>query len=429
MTKQRGVMFAQPLRGLLWGMTFQLAVVLSEQANAPGYLGCFGDDYDRALPAGFGEDYYEQSVEWCFRYCLEGRSRQHKYAGLEYTTECYCGDNDNYDKHGRQPESDCQDKCPGNSDQICGDRWRLSVYRISQGVCSNDIGPPTNGDHTINNPRSLDYNLNNFKFFRTRVDFSCDVGYTLHGASSIECIDTGYNNVTWSDSVPTCQVPTTTSEFTTNVPTTTIPQSTVVDERGTLTAAGAPSLTRSSSKTPGTNNPNVGALKTEMIIGIAVGGAVLVALGLLAILLCVKKRKNSRQKDPAVAMATIGENFINNTYGLPEVVSQSMPEQSPPPIYSQVIKRKTDCDDLYATPDDVTSPVKEDSPENQSHNAGFVSLSRDQESGWVENSLYACESFPVEPEATINDSDGQTSTGPPQNMEEKSSWVENIIYE
>ncbi|XP_038072986.1 uncharacterized protein LOC119741307 [Patiria miniata] len=170
--------------------------------EVPGYLGCFGDASDRALPFGPAIEYNQQSVERCFRNCLE--PTEYKYAGLQDAQECWCGNND-YDKHGEEPDSDCQDVCTGNSDQICGGGWRLSVYRVSQGVCSNDIGPPTNGDHTITNPPSLSYNLNNFKFFGTRVDFSCDPGYTLHGTSSIECIETGYSNVTWSDSVPTCE--------------------------------------------------------------------------------------------------------------------------------------------------------------------------------------------------------------------------------
>ncbi|XP_038066018.1 proto-oncogene tyrosine-protein kinase receptor Ret-like [Patiria miniata] len=174
----------------------------SGECAAPGYLGCFGDAEYRSLSVGPAATEYEQSVEWCFRNCLE--PTEYKYAGMEYKYECWCG-NDNYDKHGKEPDSDCKYFCPGNSNQICGGKWRISVYTVSQGVCSNDIGPPTNGDHTITNPRSLSYNLINFKFFGTRVDFSCDPGYTLHGASSIECIETGYNNVTWSDSVPTCE--------------------------------------------------------------------------------------------------------------------------------------------------------------------------------------------------------------------------------
>ncbi|XP_022089715.1 uncharacterized protein LOC110978762 [Acanthaster planci] len=333
-------MFTLPLWVLIWGMTFQLLFVLSKQGNGPGYLGCFGDYYNRALPIGPAIDRNKQSVEWCFRYCLESSSTKYKYAGVEFTTECYCGSNEDYDKHGNKPDSECRHRCPGHNDQICGDNWRISIYSISQGVCSNDIGPPTNGDHTITNPRSLDYNLNNFKFFGTHVDFSCDVGYTLRGASSIECIDTGYNNVTWSDSVPRCEVPTTT------MPSTTFQSTTV---------AIAPSSTRFNRDTPGPNNPNTGELKTATIIGIAVGAGVVTALVLSAIFIW-KKRRNTRKKRPAVTLAKTGDRYTNNAYGL---VSHSVSNQVNAPVYSAVIQQKSHCDDVYTTPDDVTSSRKE----------------------------------------------------------------------
>ncbi|XP_038056081.1 fibroblast growth factor receptor 2-like [Patiria miniata] len=266
-------------------MTFLLAFVPSKQQNLPGYLGCFGDSNDRALPA-IRESSNAQSVERCFRHCLE--PTQYKYAGLVYSYECYCGNNDDYDKHGEKPESDCQDRCAGNSDQICGDGWRLSIYRISDGVCSNDVGPPTNGHHVITNPRSLSYNLNNFKFFGTRVDFSCDPGYTLHGASSIECIETDYNIVTWSDSVPTCEVP--------QSRTTKIALSTTPPQTRTTTVVSSTAVTQSwISGVHLTTSYDVGSSNEPSGVGVIVGPlvagfvVVLAALGLL--ILCMWRRK------------------------------------------------------------------------------------------------------------------------------------------
>ncbi|XP_038056083.1 protein SLG1-like [Patiria miniata] len=400
---------------LLWLMTFQLAFLPSKQQNSPGYLGCFLDvNGDRALSVGPAEEY--MSVEWCFRHCLEPTA--YKYAGLQYAHECWCGDNEDYDRHGEQ--SDCRDKCTGNSDQICGDSWRISVYRVSQGVCSNDIGPPTNGHHDITNPRSLSYNLNNFKFFGTRVDFSCDPGYNLHGASKIECIETGYNNVTWSDSVPTCEVP--------SIQTTL--QSKVTDSLMTIGNSKTdemPSSTDFISETPANNNPNTGVLQKGAIVGIAVGAGILTVLILLVILLC-KKRRKPKKKRPDVTVATIGDRYTNNAYALPEIVNQSITDQSTMPVYSRVIKDRTDSDDVYATPDDITSPGGDgNAPSDQ---AKGVTASRDQENGWVENTLYACESFPAEPApARVKYSDGQTNSGPPLKMEGKPGWVENNIYE
>ncbi|XP_038064858.1 uncharacterized protein LOC119735224 [Patiria miniata] len=97
----------------------------SGECAAPGYLGCFGDAEYRSLSVGPAASEYEQSVEWCFRNCLE--PTEYKYAGMEYKYECWCG-NDNYDKHGKEPDSDCKYVCPGNNNQICGGSWRISVY-------------------------------------------------------------------------------------------------------------------------------------------------------------------------------------------------------------------------------------------------------------------------------------------------------------
>ncbi|XP_038064855.1 uncharacterized protein LOC119735220 [Patiria miniata] len=98
----------------------------SGECAAPGYLGCFGDAKNRSLTVGPALDHNEQSVEWCFRNCLE--PTEYNYAGLEYAHECWCG-NEDYDKHGKEPDSDCIYFCSGNSDQICGGDWLLSVYR------------------------------------------------------------------------------------------------------------------------------------------------------------------------------------------------------------------------------------------------------------------------------------------------------------
>ncbi|XP_038056080.1 fibroblast growth factor receptor 1-like [Patiria miniata] len=264
----------------------KLVFVLSQPRNAPGYLGCYVDCEDvtcvsdtRVLPIGPIHS-INQSVEWCFRRCLDVEYISYRYAGLEYAHECFCGSNEDYERDGERADYECQYRCRGNRNQLCGDSNRISIYEILQGVCSNDTGPPTNGDHVITNPRSLSYNLNNFKFFGTRVDFSCDPGYTLHGASSIECIETGYNNVTWSDSVPACEEPqsrTTTAgvDFITSNDISSKPNTSPVITAGV-------SVGVSSSNEPS----DVGVIVGPFVAGLIV---VLAALGLLII--CMWRRK------------------------------------------------------------------------------------------------------------------------------------------
>ncbi|XP_022089706.1 cell wall integrity and stress response component 3-like isoform X2 [Acanthaster planci] len=386
----------------------RLVLVLSQPQNAPGYLGCFGDCVgvfcSRALPIG-PKDSDLQSSEWCFRHCLDVEPVIYKYAGLEYEYECFCGNNEDYDKFGKKPESDCQDRCKGNTDQICGDSDRISIYRISQSVCNNDIGPPTNGDHTITNPRSLSYNLNDFKLFGTRVDFSCDVGYTLHGASSIECIDTGYNNVTWSDFAPTCQAPTTTKPMTT-LPTTSVY---LTSNRTTPsnTETNLPSYTTDEGARD--DNQTTGQLITGTVVGVVIG-ALLALATLVASAVFVWRnrfRKTREMNTSDIAMDTAVSTYANHTYTnhLAADTYTSEPNQGDaPPVYSEVVKER------YAEEDAIFSD------------------SSDRDTGWVDNVVYVCESYPEEIDKR-SDNDGQTDHPPALTMKGKPGWVENIIYE
>ncbi|KAL9614738.1 MAG: hypothetical protein Q9167_000807 [Letrouitia subvulpina] len=53
--------------------------------------------------------------------------------GMEYGTECYCGDVVDIDKNGGlpKPESDCKTTCPGDPRYVCGGGSRISYYAWS----------------------------------------------------------------------------------------------------------------------------------------------------------------------------------------------------------------------------------------------------------------------------------------------------------
>jgi len=42
--------------------------------------------------------------------------------------ECYCGDS--YGKYGKVSESECNFKCNGNFNEICGGVNRISIYSV-----------------------------------------------------------------------------------------------------------------------------------------------------------------------------------------------------------------------------------------------------------------------------------------------------------
>ncbi|CAN0403019.1 unnamed protein product, partial [Hapterophycus canaliculatus] len=47
----------------------------------------------------------------------------------EQQNRCWCGSNDNYDRHGKS--SGCTESCNGNSSQKCGGSWAASVYKVN----------------------------------------------------------------------------------------------------------------------------------------------------------------------------------------------------------------------------------------------------------------------------------------------------------
>ena len=53
----------------------------------------------------------------------------YKYAGTQYSKECFCGDS--YDKYG--PADNCDMACSGDASQTCGGTWALQVYEIGKG--------------------------------------------------------------------------------------------------------------------------------------------------------------------------------------------------------------------------------------------------------------------------------------------------------
>ena len=66
----------------------------------------------------------KMTIELCLSTC---REKGYTYSGLQWQIECYCGNGPRenfkwawFDK--------CDDKCAGNSDQICGGSNAMSIY-------------------------------------------------------------------------------------------------------------------------------------------------------------------------------------------------------------------------------------------------------------------------------------------------------------
>lgn len=83
-------------------------------------LGCFIDEGARILQ---NQAYSSSSntPDLCATTCS---SEGYKYSGVEYGSECWCG---NDFPSGPTSSSDCSFPCPGNSNQKCGARGRMNV--------------------------------------------------------------------------------------------------------------------------------------------------------------------------------------------------------------------------------------------------------------------------------------------------------------
>eukprot|EP01064_Diplonema_japonicum_P039206 TRINITY_DN977_c0_g5_i1.p1 TRINITY_DN977_c0_g5~~TRINITY_DN977_c0_g5_i1.p1 ORF type:complete len:2288 (+),score=451.00 TRINITY_DN977_c0_g5_i1:87-6950(+) len=92
--------------------------------HPPALVGCFHDSInDRVFALAFQND--KTTATDCQGVC---RHNGYNYAGLEFSTECYCGNSVATARHTLQAE--CDMNCAGNSSQECGGTGRLQVYEV-----------------------------------------------------------------------------------------------------------------------------------------------------------------------------------------------------------------------------------------------------------------------------------------------------------
>ncbi|KAI8616365.1 WSC domain-containing protein [Chytriomyces sp. MP71] len=94
--------------------------VYSNTANAPtpSSIGCYLDSANRVMTKLYQRN--SVTASQCLADCMNAK---YTYAGLENGNECYCSNS--------LPStfaSNCNAQCFGNSQQICGGSWALSVY-------------------------------------------------------------------------------------------------------------------------------------------------------------------------------------------------------------------------------------------------------------------------------------------------------------
>lgn len=106
-----------------------IAATVNRAEFHENWLGCYSDQNDRDLNYTFsGNRTYLISLELkpstCIKKC---RGLNQSYAGLQFKHLCFCGNS--YGRHGKVDSSECNMKCPGDSDYTCGGVWRSDIYK------------------------------------------------------------------------------------------------------------------------------------------------------------------------------------------------------------------------------------------------------------------------------------------------------------
>ena len=100
---------------------------------------CSFDDQQERILSEYFVATEDMTIQKCLSIC---RSKGYPYSGLQWSCECHCG---------YEPEegfewtwtTKCDDKCAGDSNQICGGTYAMSVWKTPNqylyGLCINDF--------------------------------------------------------------------------------------------------------------------------------------------------------------------------------------------------------------------------------------------------------------------------------------------------
>ncbi|TNE50022.1 MAG: hypothetical protein EP343_09895 [Deltaproteobacteria bacterium] len=107
-------------KGHLCGGSWRNSVYLT----AP-VLGCYADKANRDL----GRQVLSRGAlpNTCVQRC---RSMGYRYAGLQHTGKCFCGNS--YGKHGKRPLAECNLRCTAKIHLRCGGLWRSLIFDTRQ---------------------------------------------------------------------------------------------------------------------------------------------------------------------------------------------------------------------------------------------------------------------------------------------------------
>jgi hypothetical protein len=100
-----------------------------------GYVGCYTDDSNRALPNFLSQQ--GETVESCKQ---KAANAGFAYAGVQWYGQCFAGNTVGY---ARVPDGQCNTLCTSNPNEVCGGGWRNSIYKSGFQPPSITINPST----------------------------------------------------------------------------------------------------------------------------------------------------------------------------------------------------------------------------------------------------------------------------------------------
>ena len=104
------------------------------------YKGCWIDGANGRILATQEPDSQTNTIEACVATC---KTAGYKVAGLEYGSQCFCGNSIVNGGVLATSDSDCNVACSGAANEKCGAGNRMSIYATGTLVVSGAPGPQT----------------------------------------------------------------------------------------------------------------------------------------------------------------------------------------------------------------------------------------------------------------------------------------------
>jgi hypothetical protein len=95
---------------------------------------CAQDSSDRVFGDLTKVDIVSNTPATCAAICY---GRGYKLAGVEYGSECYCGNYFNLAVPTQRPVSDCSYACPNSPGVTCGGPFAVQIYGLDTNICTN----------------------------------------------------------------------------------------------------------------------------------------------------------------------------------------------------------------------------------------------------------------------------------------------------